>query len=217
MKLYIVRLFPAPILSLQDPHQTLYFPVCQTSVDLVFLLDGSGSVGWDNFQKEKEFVKKVVDFFNIGRTGTHIGVVQYSTNTVAEFNLVTYFTKSEMKQAVDRIPYQSGWTFTAEALKFLRNQIFTKQAGMRDNVGFPKVLVLLTDGRSQGASVGPPAHALKNIGINIFSIGVGSGVSTSQLNEIASDPDSEYVFQRTFDNLIAGWVDRLSAVSCSGM
>jgi collagen type VI alpha len=162
-------------------------------------------------------VKKVVDFFNIGRTGTHIGVVQYSTKTVAEFRLNSYYTKSQMKQAVDGIRYQSGWTYTAEALKFLRSHIFTTDAGMRDNVGIPKVLVLLTDGKSQGESVSPPAQALKNIGISIFSIGVGSGVSISQLNEIASDPDSEYVFQRTFDNLIAGWVDRLSAVSCSGM
>lgn len=163
----------------------------------------------------KEFVKKVVDFFNIGRTGTHIGVVQYSTHTVSEFNLKQYFTKSQMKNAVDRIPFQAGWTYTAEALKFLKRNIFTTQAGMRTDPGVPKVLVLITDGKSQGDSVGPPAQDLKNLGISIFSIGVGSGISISQLNQIASDPDSDYVFQRTFDN-IADWVDRLSAVSCSG-
>jgi uncharacterized protein YegL len=190
--------------------------VCQTSVDLVFLLDGSGSIGANNFKKVKEFVKKVVDFFNIGKSGTHIGVVQYSTKAVTEFNLARYFTKSEMKNAVDRIPYQSGWTYTAEALNHLSKNIFTRQAGMRTDAGIPKVLVLITDGKSQGDSVGPPAEALKNIGINIFGIGVGSGISVSQLNEIASDPDSDYVFQRTFDNLIARWVNRLSAVSCSG-
>ena len=162
-------------------------------------------------------MKKVVDFFNIGRDGTHIAVVQYSTNTVTEFNLQRYFTKSEMKQAVDRIPYQNGWTYTGEALQHLRNHIFTKNAGMRTDAGIPKVLVLLTDGHSQGLSVGPPAQVLKNMGVSIFGIGVGSGISISQLKEIASDPDSDYVYQRTFDNLIAGWVDRLSAVSCSGM
>ena len=162
-------------------------------------------------------MKKVIDFFNIGRTGTHIAVVQYSTNTKTEFDLGRYFTKTDMKSAVDRIPYQNGWTYTAEALKFLRNNIFITQAGMRDDPGIPKVLVLLTDGKSQGDPVSPPAQVLKNMGVSIFSIGVGSGVSISQLNAIASDPDSEYVFQRTFDNLIAGWVDRLSAVSCSGM
>lgn len=87
---------------------------------------------------------------------------------------------------------------------------------MREDDGIPKVLVLLTDGRSQGDPVGPAADELKKIGISIFGIGVGSRISMSQLNEIASDPDSEYVFRRTFDNLIADWVDRLSTVSCSG-
>lgn len=164
----------------------------------------------------KQFVKKVVDFFNIGRAGTHIGVVQFSTNTITEFRLNRYYTKSEMKQAVDRIPYRNGLTYTAEALKFLRNNIFTRRAGMREDDGIPKVLVLLTDGRSQGDPVGPAADELKKIGISIFGIGVGSRISMSQLNEIASDPDSEYVFRRTFDNLIADWVDRLSTVSCSG-
>ncbi|CAB3986054.1 protocadherin Fat 4-like, partial [Paramuricea clavata] len=189
--------------------------VCQTSVDLVFLLDGSGSVRANNFGKVKEFVKKVVDFFNIGTTGTHIGVVQFSTKPVTEFNLIRHFTKSGMKNAVDRIPYRRGYTYTADALNHLRSKIFTPPAGMRTDAGIPKVLVLITDGRSQGASVRPPAEALKNIGISIFSIGVGSGISVSQLKEIASDPDSDYVFQRTFDNLIARWVDQLSAVSCS--
>ena len=162
-------------------------------------------------------MKKVVDFFNIGRTGTHIAVVQYSTTTKTEFNLVRYYTKSDMKAAVDRIPYQNGWTYTAEALVHLKKYIFNKNAGMRTNAGIPKVLVLLTDGHSQGASVGPPAEELKKIGVSIFGIGVGSGISVQQLNTIASDPDSDYVYHRTFDNLIAGWVDRLSAVSCSGM
>lgn len=162
-------------------------------------------------------MKKVVDFFNIGKDGTHIAVVQYSTHTVTEFNLKRYFTKSEMKDAVDGIPYQSGWTYTAEALKHLHDDIFNPNKGMRTDAGIPKVLVLLTDGHSQGSPVGPPAQVLKDMGVSIFAIGVGSGISETQLKQIASDPDSDYVYHRTFDNLIAGWVDRLSAVSCSGM
>ena len=162
-------------------------------------------------------MKKVVDFFNIGTTGTHIAVVKYSTRTNTEFRLNQYFTKSELKQAVDSIFYRGGATYTAEALRHLSRNIFTQSAGMRTDPGIPKVLVLLTDGHSQGASVGPPAQELKNIGVGIFGIGVGNGISVSQLNDISSDPDSDYVFHRTFDNLIAGWVDRLSAVSCSGM
>lgn len=161
-------------------------------------------------------MQKVVDFFNIGEKGTRIAVVKYSTYPNTEFKLNQYFTKSELKNAVGRITYRGGSTYTAAALRHLKTKIFNPNAGMRQDAGIPKVLVLLTDGHSHD-TVSPPAEELKRSGVSIFSIGVGSGISLSQLKEIASDPDSDYVFQRTFDNLIAGWVDRLSAVSCSGM
>lgn len=102
------------------------FPVCQTSVDLAFILDGSGSVGSYNFNQVKNFVKNVVDFFNIGSSGTHVAVVTYSTYSRLEFNLKAYYTKSSIKNAVSYIGYRGGWTYTADALDFTRQNIFSK-------------------------------------------------------------------------------------------
>ena len=121
-----------------------------------------------------------------------------------------------MRDAVDRITYHALLTYTGEALDYVRNNVFIKSAGMRDDPGIPKVLVLLTDGYSNGKSVYSPATALKNLGVNIFSVGVGSSVSVMELNDIASDPDGDYVFQLDSFNELADWVDRLSSVSCSG-
>ena len=52
--------------------------VCQTKLDLVFVIDGSGSVGVHNFIKVKEFLKNVVDFYNVGLDQTRIGLITYS-------------------------------------------------------------------------------------------------------------------------------------------
>jgi len=93
-------------------------------VDLAFILDSSGSVGSYNFQQVKNFVKDVVDFFNIGTSGTHVAVVTYSTYTRLEFNLKAHYTKSAMKNAVGNIYYRGGWTYTADALDFVRRNIF---------------------------------------------------------------------------------------------
>ena len=93
-------------------------------MDLAFILDSSGSVGSDNFQQVKNFVKDVVDFFNIGTSGTHVAVVTYSTYTRLEFNLKAHYTKSAMKNAVGNIYYRGGWTYTADALDFVRRNIF---------------------------------------------------------------------------------------------
>jgi hypothetical protein len=82
--------------------------------------------------------------------------------------------------------------------------------------GIPKVLLLLTDGYSNGINPLNPASAVRNLGVNIFSIGVGKSVSSSELNGIASDPDKDYVFRLDNFNELADFVDRVSSVSCSG-
>jgi uncharacterized protein YegL len=104
-------------------------------VDLVFVLDNSGSVGVENFKKVKDFVKRVIDFFNIGADGTHVSVVTYDTDTHIEFNLVKYFTKNELRNAVDDIQYHGFLTYTGEALNTVRQNVFTTRAGMRDDDG----------------------------------------------------------------------------------
>jgi uncharacterized protein YegL len=113
----------------------LFFIACQRSVDLVFLLDNSGSVGDTNFRKVKDFVKRVIDFLNIGVDGTHVSVVTYDTDTYIEFNLVKYFTKHELRNAVDDIRYNGFLTFTGEALNMVRTKVFTAAAGMRTDDG----------------------------------------------------------------------------------
>ena len=95
-------------------------------MDLAFILDSSGSVGSYNFNQVKNFVKNVVDFFNIGASGTHVAVVTYSTYPRLEFNLKAYATKSSIKNAVGKIGYRGGWTYTADALDYVRNNIFSK-------------------------------------------------------------------------------------------
>ena len=94
-------------------------------MDLAFILDSSGSVGSYNFGTVKNFVKNVVDFFNIGSSGTHVAVVTYSTYTKLEFNLKAYYTKSAIKNAVGKIRYRGGWTYTADALDYVRRNIFS--------------------------------------------------------------------------------------------
>ena len=101
-------------------------------------------------------------------------------------------------------------------LNFLYLPFSSLLQGMRPDQGIPKVAVLLTDGYSNGRAVAGPASQLRNIGVNIFSIGVGQYVNPSELNTIATDPDSTHVFRMNSFNDLAGWVDKLSAVSCDG-
>ena len=46
--------------------------------DIIFVIDGSGSVGLDNFQQVKEWVIELASNFDISDGTNQIGVVQYS-------------------------------------------------------------------------------------------------------------------------------------------
>ena len=86
---------------------------------------------------------------------------------------------------------------------------------MRPDQGIPKVAVLLTDGYSNGRKVTFPAKALRDSGVNVFAIGIGH-YNPEELKDIATDPDKDHVIGMSSFNDLAGWVDKLSAVSCDG-
>ena len=69
--------------------------------------------------------------------------------------------------------------------------------------GIPKVLLLLTDGYSNGIEPHRPASRLRDLGVSIFSISVGRAVSILELNGIASDPDKDLCFETEFFQSIA--------------
>ena len=45
---------------------------------MAFVVDGSGSVGVNNFGKVKAFLKDIVDFYNVGFDQTRMALIAYS-------------------------------------------------------------------------------------------------------------------------------------------
>ncbi|XP_025769421.1 collagen alpha-5(VI) chain [Puma concolor] len=165
--------------------------------DIMFLVDSSGSIGYENFGKMKTFMKNLLAKIKIGPDKTQIGVVQFSNYNQEEFQLNKYFTQKEIADAVDRMSYINSNTLTGSALTFVA-QYFTPTKGAR--VGVKKFLILITDGEAQD-SVREPAKALRDSGVIIFSVGV-YGANRMELEEISGD--GKLVFQvEKFDDLNA--------------
>lgn len=80
--------------------------------DLVFLVDGSWSVGRANFRKIREFIYSLVSAFEIGDDKTKVGIVQYSSDTRTEFDLNQYSRKEDLLSAITNLPYKGGNTMT---------------------------------------------------------------------------------------------------------
>ena len=83
---------------------------------------------------------------------------------------------------------------------------------------FDQVLIIFTDGKSASGliKVKAAAEILKNMGINIISVGVGRGISFAELQSMASHPISEHLFKVPSANLLNSIVNKVKSVSCKG-
>ena len=55
---------------------------CQNAIgsDIIFVLDNSGSIGTSNFDSVKQFVRDVVNGFEVGPDKTRFGVVKFGSD-----------------------------------------------------------------------------------------------------------------------------------------
>ena len=106
--------------------------ICKNKLDLGFILDSSGSVGYGNFQRMKLFVKDLTDFYKLNQDDTRVSVMSFSTSAYIRIRFSAYFSeKKRFDSAVDAISYDGGGTATAVALNMAYNDMFTSRYGAR--------------------------------------------------------------------------------------
>ncbi|XP_041798680.1 matrilin-2-like [Chelmon rostratus] len=194
---YICRCFEGFMLA--EDGKRCKKPECGDGVmDLFFVIDGSKSLGSANFELVKQFVNGIVDSLDISRTGTHVGLLQYSTKVRTEFTLGQHTTAQGIKQAVSRMQYMGRGSMTGSALRHMFEFSFSAKEGGRPNI--PRVSIVFTDGRSQD-DVSEWANKAKNSGVTIYALGVGKAIE-QELREIASEPDEKHLYYaKDFENM----------------
>ncbi|XP_064631744.1 uncharacterized protein LOC135490027 [Lineus longissimus] len=184
-------------------------------LDVVFVLDASGSVTSGNFEKVKAFTADIVSRFDIASTQIRVGVMTYSTSNVLQFNLQDYFDKAKMINAINAIVYTGGGTYTGAALAFMRQTMFSVTNG--DRVGVPDVAIVVTDGKSRDPTVtASEAQLAQDAGMTVIALGIGSGIAGNELYTIASDPESDNVFEVSDFDTLDVIADGLTASTCDG-
>lgn len=79
-------------------------------------MDGSWSVGRENFKHIRSFIASLAGAFDIGEDKTRVAVVQYSTDTRTEFPLTRYTRRGDLLQAINSLPYKGGNTMTGKMI-----------------------------------------------------------------------------------------------------
>eukprot|EP00111_Clytia_hemisphaerica_P023393 TCONS_00068905-protein len=197
--------------------------VCAVPVDLGFIIDASGSIGSVNFQKILQFVAKIVDAFDIRPNGTHVGVIYYSDDAKLAFNFNKFegdaLNRENVVNEINKIVVTEGQTRIDLALKKAKEELFTEAGGMRPDK--PKIVLVMTDGRQTKGEDAPDAvdlhiasRPLKDLGVQIFSLGIGKNYDIGELLDIASDDAS--VFRSSDVDELVSIVASITEQTCKG-
>ncbi|XP_021352218.1 uncharacterized protein LOC110449589 [Mizuhopecten yessoensis] len=180
-----------------------------TKTDVVFLLDASGSVGSSNFILMKFFIKNITANLLLGPNAIQVGIVTFATVPRYEFWLNEHYGALTLNPAIDSIVYTNAGTYIAKGLQYVRDNALAAANGARADS--EKVVILMTDGKSFDNSA-TIASTLRNDGVLVACVGIGTGINTAQLNEIAYN--SSYIFFAASFNVLTQISDTVRRSTC---
>ena len=161
---------------------------CRNKIaDVVFAIDTSESIWEEDFQQQLDFVTHIVQQFDIGHDRVRVGMITFGSTVHHQFHLKDFHEKRKLISEILTVKYVGGGTNTAGAIAHARNVMFKHTNGGRDNAD--KILIVITDGFSKNTTkAAMEASICRNVGIKIFTIGVGHGVDNFELTAIANRP-----------------------------
>lgn len=100
--------------SFSSTPASVLLPECPAGAlaDVLFLVDGSWSVGRANFKYIRGFISATASAFQIGEDKTRVGVVQYGGDARVEFSLNAHLSRPAVLRAIGSLPYKGGDTMT---------------------------------------------------------------------------------------------------------
>ncbi|CAI9571792.1 unnamed protein product [Staurois parvus] len=149
------------------PVETVALGGINCKIDLVFLIDGSWSIGKRRFRIQKLFLSQMVDALDVGISGPLMGIVQYGDDPSTEFSLRSYFNSKDLRNAIDKIPQKGGFSNVGKALSYVNKNYFSDASGNRGAA--PNVAVVLVDGWPTD-KVEEASRLARESGINIFFV-----------------------------------------------
>ena len=163
-------------------------------IDIVFSIDDSGSMDWnDSSNKRLDVTKNFIDQL---RESDRASIIGFSSNANNFQNLTS--DKELLKSAVDKCGYSSGGTNLTLAINKSFDEISLNSIASNN-----RYVVLLTDGEDSGFNRQIPTllEKAKELGIRIYTIGLGNSVNINDLKWIAQGTGGKYMNADNADEL----------------
>ncbi|MEW6574367.1 MAG: S-layer homology domain-containing protein [Bacillota bacterium] len=161
--------------------------VKRPAVDVALVIDCSGSMSWNDPQGlRKEAAEQFIDLMQEGEKVAVVGFNHEAYLFAPLREIKGPADRESLKQAVDRV-FAWGWTDIDEGL-LLADQELTKE--MLPEVR--KAVILLTDGVPAPNPYQEAHRQLKEKGIRVYTIGLGSDTDPVLLQRIAQETGGRY-------------------------
>ncbi|RLV99448.1 hypothetical protein DV515_00009730 [Chloebia gouldiae] len=167
--------------------------VCEDvlEADIAFLVDGSSSIGRNNFRAVRTFMEELVGPFVqvVGEKAVRFAMAQYSDDPRVEFSFSQHTDGTSVRRAIQQLSYKGGNTRTGAGFRYIADNFF---GPTQRRPGVPQICILITDGKSQDDAEGPAAK-LKSQGIKVFAVGI-KNADRKELIRVASMPTDAFFF-----------------------
>lgn len=189
---------------------------CQLPVDLIFAVDASGSVGIDNYEKQKEFIKILASRYELVNS-SQVAVIVFSNHASIEIELGSRRTALSFATAVDGIPYFEAFTRIDLALSLAYDEYFL--TGNYQNS--QRLVILLTDGKQTRNDFMTPDYIpiedtvqlLRNKSARMFAVGIGDSVDLTEMR-IVTQQEQDIFLASEFNDLVAK-ADSIAKTTCA--
>ena len=201
--------------------------------DVGFILDVSGSVcgcdynhrcndsmisECDDWNAEKHFTTTIAAMLNVTVNGNRdrASVLTFSIEPKLEIKFSDNTTKEAFEGAVNNLTFTGAGTDLLRALDVALKDMFNSRNGMRPRTS-KKVAVLITDGKDTAKRDNKEYEEMvarfKQRDIMMIAVGVGSNISTEQLQILAPH---DYFHVEKFDNLTDEFAGTVVKDVCHG-
>lgn len=170
-------------------------------MDVVFLLDSSGSLQGSGFKQERDFILDFTSKLEIGGANqSRVGLVQFSTVARVRMSFFDLQTQASFRRVVNGLIYDAMDTNIFAAITTATPLFVAKRPGV------PQVLILVTDGEhnlalSKGISASVPAKALRDRGVLVYAVGIGRDAKKGFSKLVSYTGAEPRVFLADFNDL----------------
>lgn len=170
------------------------------TADIVFMVDSSGLVENENYQKEKEFVKSLARLVNATSENARVAVIAYSSSPILAVRFDGYNSLGEFDKKMEEMPLLGGSSRRMDVALQTAAQVLNTA---RQHV--PKLAILLTAGRQipGGISLDTATEQLRRLNATTLVVAIGQQYDKQELGPVVADQDDDLFEVASFNALVS--------------